>query len=116
RRNINPRIDAVNTRESAAPRSVIIESSRYFRDIVAREERGLVPRIFDNSFVLIYWERRGDWIVGCELDMGAVRGAVAARSGNPLDGVRSLAVLDQTGTPVVPVAGVDPAAWRTPLV
>jgi len=48
--------------------------------------------------------------------MDAVRDAVAARSGNPSDGVRSLAVLDQTGMPVVPIAGVDPAAWRTPLV
>jgi len=116
KRKVNPRIDASNTRESAAPRSVYIESSRYFRDIVERAERGLVPRIFDNSFVLIYWERRGDWIVGCELDMDAVRGAVASRSGNPSDGVRSLAILDQVGVPVVPVAGVDLTAWRTPLV
>ena len=116
KRKVNPRIDASNTRESAAPRSVYIESSRYFRDIVEGAERGLVPRIFDNSFVLIYWERRGDWIVGCELDMDAVRGAVASRSGNPSDGVRSLAILDQAGVPVVPVAGVDLTAWRTPLV
>jgi len=116
KRNVNPRIDAANTRESAAPRSVFIESAQYFRDLVAQAESGLVPRIFDNSFVLIYWEKRGDWIVGCELDMGAAREAIAARSGNPSDGVRHLAVLDQSGAPLIPIAGVDSSAWRTPLV
>lgn len=116
KRNVNPRIDAANTRESAAPRSVFIESAQYFRDLVAQAERGLVPRIFDNSFVLIYWEKRGDWIVGCEIDMGAAREAIAARAGNPSDGVRHLAVLDQSGAPLIPIAGVDSFAWRTPLV
>ena len=52
-------------------------------DLVSRSDRGIVPRIFDNTLVLLYWEKRGDWIVGCELDMGAVRAAIAERSGNP---------------------------------
>ena len=116
KRNVNPKIDAVNTRDSERARSVYIESDTYFRDLVARAESGLVPRIFDNSFVLIYWEKRGDWIVGCELDTDAVREAIAARTGAPADGVRYLAVLDQSGTPLIPVAGVEAAAWRTPLV
>ncbi len=116
KRNVNPKIDAVNTRDSAAARSVYIESDRYFRDLVAQEESGLVPRIFDNSFVLLYWEKRGDWIVGCELNMDAVREAIAARAGTPADAVRYLAVLDQAGMPLVPVGNVDAAAWRTPLV
>ncbi len=116
RRNVNPKIDAINTRDSMAARSVYIESSRYFRDLVAQADSGIVPRIFDNTFVLLYWEKRGDWIVGCELDMGAVREAIAALSGTPADTVRFLAVLDQSGTPLVPVAGVETAAWRTPLV
>jgi len=76
KRNVNPRIDAANTRESAAPRSVIIESSRYFRDIVAGAERGIVPRIFDNSFVLIYWERRGTGLSDAN--------SIWTRSGTPL--------------------------------
>ncbi len=115
-RNVNPAIDAVDTRSSAPARSVYIESDRYFRDLVAQGDRGLVPRIFDNSFVLLFWEKRGDWIVGCELDMDAVREAISARSGNPADGVRYLAVLDQGGSPLVPVPNVETAAWRTPLV
>lgn len=115
-RNVNPQIDASNTRDSAPARSVYIESDRYFRDLVSQADRGLVPRIFDNSFVLLYWEKRGDWIVGCELDMDAVREAIAARSGTPADGLRYLAVLDQSGAPLVPVAGMEAAAWRTPLV
>lgn len=115
-RNVNPQISAVDTRESAPARSVYVESMRYFSDLVSESDRGIVPRIFDNSFVILYWEKRGDWIVGCELDMGAVRDAVAARAGSPADGVRFLAVLDQTGSPLVPVATVDASAWRTPLV
>lgn len=116
KRKVNPQIDAVNTRESAPARSVYIESDRYFRDLVSQSDRGLVPRIFDNAFVLLYWEKRGDWIVGCELDMGAVRSAIAARGGAPADGVRYLAILDQSGEPLVSPPGVEPAAWRTPLV
>lgn len=64
-RNVSPVIDAVDTRSSAPARSVYIESDRYFRDLVAQADRGLVPRIFDNSFVLLFWEKKGDWIVGC---------------------------------------------------
>lgn len=116
KRNVNPQIDAVNTRDSAPARSVYIESDRYFRDLVSQADRGLVPRIFDNSFVLLYWEKRGDWIVGCELDMDAVRSSIAARGGTPADGVRYLAILDQTGAPLIPSANVETAAWRTPLV
>jgi signal transduction histidine kinase len=116
KRKVNPQIDAVNTRDSAPARSVYIESSKYFRDLVSRSDRGLVPRIFDNSFVLLYWEKRGDWIVGCELDMDAVRSAIAARGGSPADGLRYLAILDQAGEPLIPVPGVEGAAWRTPLV
>ena len=66
--------------------------------------------------MLLYWEKRGDWIVGCELDMDAVRSSIAARSGTPADGVRYLAILDQTGVPLIPPANVETAAWRTPLV
>ncbi len=116
KRNVNPQIDAVDTRASAPARSVYIESNSYFRDLVARADHGLVPRIFDNSFVLLYWEKRGDWIVGCELDMEAVREAIAARGGAPADGVRYLAILDQKGEPLVQVANLEAAAWRTPLV
>lgn len=115
-RRVNPQIDASNTRDSLPPRSVYIESDSYFRDLVSRSDRGIVPRVFDNTLVLLYWEKRGDWIVGCELDMGAVRAAIAERSGNPADSVRYLAVLDQGGDPVVPVPGLESAAWRTPLV
>jgi len=116
KRNVNPQIDAVNTRDSAPARSVYIESDRYFRDLVSQADRGLVPRIFDNSFVLLYWEKRGDWIVGCELDMDAVRSSIAVRGGTPADGVRYLAILDQTGAPLISPANVETAAWRTPLV
>ena len=116
KRNVNPQIDAVNTKDSVPARSVYIESDRYFRDLVSQGERGLVPRIFDNSFVLLYWEKRGDWIVGCELDMNAVREAIAERSGTPADGVRYLAVLDQSGSPLIPIPNVESSSWRTPLV
>jgi signal transduction histidine kinase len=116
KRNVNPQIDAVNTKDSIPARSIYIESDSYFRDLISQADRGIVPRIFDNSFVLLYWEKRGEWIVGCELDMDAVREAIAARSGAPADGVRYLAVLDQSGTPLVPVANVEASVWRTPLV
>ncbi len=116
KRNVNPKIDAIHARDSMTPRSVYIESDRYFRDLVAQAESGLVPRVFDNSFVLIYWEKRGDWVVGCELDMTTVREAIAARAGTPADSVRYLSVLDHAGTPLIPFPTVDPALWRTPLV
>ncbi|HNQ97805.1 MAG TPA: histidine kinase dimerization/phospho-acceptor domain-containing protein, partial [Treponemataceae bacterium] len=67
-------------------------------------------------FVLIYWERRGEWIVGCELDMDAVREKISELAGNPSDAVRSLAILDQAGLPLVLVPGVPLESWRTPLV
>ena len=101
--------------DASAVRSNIAQSI-FKTDSTVQADSGLVPRIFDNSFVLLYWEKRGDWIVGCELDMDAVREAIAARSGTPADGLRYLAVLDQSGVPLVPVAGMEAAAWRTPLV
>ena len=116
KRNVHPKIDAVVSREANRPRSVIVETSKYFKDLVSQGERGIVPRIFDNTFVLIYWERRGEWIVGCELDMDAVREKISELAGNPSDAVRSLAILDQAGLPLVLVPGVPLESWRTPLV
>lgn len=115
-RNVAPTIDPVAAGESIAPRSLFIESDRYFKDLVAQAERGLVPRIFDNSFVLLYWEKRGDWIVGCELDMEAVREAIVGIAGAPADGIRYLAVLDHSGLPLVSSGTLEPSVWRTPLV
>lgn len=115
-RNVSPTIDSVIANESAAPRSVVIESDRYFRDLVAQADNGLVPRIFDNSFVLLYWEKRGAWIVGCELDMRAVREAIVGIAGTPADGIRYLSVLDHAGSPLVNPGNLVPSVWRTPLV
>lgn len=115
-RNVNPVIDVLNTRETLPARSVYIETDSYFRDLVASADSGLLPRIFDNEFVLLYWEKRGDWIVGCELDMETVKESIMPLAGNPADSVRFLAVLDHTGTPIISLDKVKEEEWRRPLL
>ncbi len=115
-RNVNPVIDTLNTRETLPARSVYIETDSYFRDLVADAASGLLPRIFDNEFVLLYWEKRGDWILGCELDMETVKESIVSLAGSPADRIRFMAVLDHSGAPLVSLDGVKIEDWRRPLL
>jgi signal transduction histidine kinase len=97
-------------------RSVYIESTRYFEEIIRDQEYGIIPRIFDNAFILLYWERRQGSIAGCELNMGEVNRLLVEAIFTPGNTVRYLNILDQGGRPLIDIEGLTIEQWRRPLV
>ena len=100
-------------------RSVFIESTRYFQELVSLSDYGLIPRIFDNSFILLYYENRKGVIFGCELDIDGVRSRIAESLGSGSNALRYINILDQGGRPVLSVGegeGIDEQTWKQPLL
>jgi len=117
-RNVLPQM-TVEPREEATQtvvRSVYMESTRYFEEILSEGEYGLIPRLFDSTFMLLFWARRGDRIVGCELNMDLVRDGLAGAIATPADSVRLLNILDSSGEPLIPFPDRGREEWRRPFV
>ena len=117
-RNVLPRFEAVTGRENprTVVRSVYVESTRYFNEIITGGEYGLIPRLFDSAFILLYWERQGETIAGCELDMGAVRERFLDAVRTPENSLRYINILDQAGDPIIPSGDLSAEEWRQPFV
>ncbi|MBN2050389.1 MAG: hypothetical protein JW760_08110 [Spirochaetales bacterium] len=117
-RNVSPQVTVTPRKETAQTvvRSVYIESTRSFEEIVREGEYGLIPRLFDSAFILLYWERRGDRIAGCELDMTEVTGRLREAVQVPVNSVRYITILDHLGYPVIPQGELSRDQWRQPFV
>ena len=117
-RNVLPQLSTAHREEATQTvvRSVYMESTRYFQQIIQTADYGLIPRLFDSSFILMFWARRGDRIVGCELDMDAVKDQLALAVSVPANGVRYLNILDSGGEPLIPFDGKTRDQWRRPFV
>ena len=117
-RNVLPQITPEPREEEpqSVVRSVYMESTRYFEEILSQGEYGLIPRLFDSSFILLFWARQGDRIVGCELDMERFKEGLASAIATPADRVRYLNILDSSGTPLLPFEEKSREEWRRPFV
>ena len=118
-RNVTPQLSGEEQgKPDAGPsvRSVYIESTRNFEELIKDRDYGLIPRIFDSAFILLYWEKQGEIISGCELDMDAVRDILVSSIDAPANGVRYINILDNGGRPLIPFASFDENNWRRPLV
>ncbi len=117
-RNVLPQLNADPRQEETQTvvRSVYMESTRYFQEIVSSSEYGIIPRLFDSSFILLFWARQGDLIVGCELSMERVKDRLVQAVASPANGIRYLNILDSGGEPLIPFEGKTRDLWRRPFV
>ncbi|MBN2509583.1 MAG: hypothetical protein JXB03_04875, partial [Spirochaetales bacterium] len=118
-RNVLPRLaedKPADDTNNAGIRSVFIESTQYFNDLIRDQDYGLIPRVFDSAFMLLFWEKQGDLIAGCELDMDAVKDLLLSALPAPADQTRYINILDNSGRPLVPFATLDETQWQRPFV
>jgi signal transduction histidine kinase len=97
-------------------RSVYMESTRYFEEIIADRDYGIIPRLFDSAFILLFWSKQGDYIVGCEINMTALEDRLVQGISTPANGIRYLNILDNGGRPLVPFNSLSGEDWRRPFV
>ncbi|MDC7219609.1 MAG: HAMP domain-containing sensor histidine kinase [Spirochaetales bacterium] len=119
KRNVLPQLETLPETEEETQtvvRSVYMESTRYFEEIVLQGEFGLIPRLFDSTFTLLFWARQGDLIVGCELDMEEVKNRLSAAIALPAGEVRLMNILDNRGEALIPQSDKGREEWRRPFV
>ncbi|MDC7223832.1 MAG: HAMP domain-containing sensor histidine kinase [Spirochaetales bacterium] len=119
RRNVLPQLNSSSPREEETQtvvRSVYIESTRYFEEMIQSAEYGLIPRLFDSTFTLLFWARQGDRIVGAELNMTEVNNLLVEAVAVPANNVRYLNILDKGGLPLIPFPDKEREQWRRPFV
>lgn len=117
-RNLLPQITTSERKENTQTviRSVYIESTQYFNEIIKNEDYGIIPRTFDSTFILLYWEKRGDMIAGCEINMDAFNRRLIEAAGKTENSFRVLNIIDRSGKPLIPVSSIDSEKWRQPFV
>ena len=117
-RNILPQISLSERTEipQTVIRSVYIESSRYFDEIIADSDYGIIPRTFDSTFILLYWEKKGDLIAGCEINMKEFNRRLTEAAGNNENSFRYINIIDRSGTPLINFSGIESGKWRKPFV
>ncbi len=117
-RNVIPQITLTPRKENTQTvvRSVYIESTRYFEEIIQGRDYGIIPRLFDSSFILLYWEKRDGIIAGCEIDMQVLNERLKGAVTLPENSLRFINILDQGGIPVIPFVGIAQGKWRQPFV
>ena len=117
-RNLLPQISLAERTEipQTVIRSVYIESSKYFDEITADSDYGIIPRTFDSTFILLFWEKKGDIITGCEINMEEFNSRLKEASGNSENSFRYINIIDRSGTPLVNFEGIDSGKWRKPFV
>lgn len=103
--------------EAYSPRlSTYVTESMRFSQIVDVASSGLIPRIIDEQFMLIYWKKRADgYITGCSIDMGQLAQRITGALPQMLTPVRFLTVLEQNGRPVFSPGFFTPEDWSRPF-
>ena len=117
-RNLLPQIALAERTETPQTviRSVYIESSKYFDEITGDSDYGIIPRTFDSTFILLFWEKKGDIISGCEINMDEFNRRLTEAAGNGENSFRYINIIDRSGTPLVNFEGIDSGKWRKPFV
>ncbi|MDX9802066.1 MAG: HAMP domain-containing sensor histidine kinase [Spirochaetia bacterium] len=108
-RNVLPQIALTPRKEKTQTvvRSVYIESTRYFEDIIKESDYGVIPRLFDSAFILLYWEKRDGIVAGCEIEMRELNERLKETIQTPSNSFRLINILDQGGIPLIPAADVN---------
>jgi signal transduction histidine kinase len=117
-RNLLPQLipAARDEKSKTVIRSVYIESTKYFEDIIKNNDYGIIPRMFDSSFILLYWEKQGDIIAGCEINMATVYERLKDAVQIPENSFRFINIIDHGGSPLIPFEGSEKEKWRQPFV
>lgn len=98
-------------------RSVFIAQPLKFSEIVAERQSGIIPRTIDNRLRHIYWQRLpGGNIMGCLIDLEAMKERIVGALPNIYSPVRILTVLDENGSPLILPQGRETRDWRRPFV
>ena len=98
-------------------RSMFVAQPLSFGEIVADRSSGIIPRTIDGALRHIYWQRLEDGnILGCLIDRMGFRERLVGTLTNIYSPVRVLAVLDESGIPLVIPQGQEDRDWREPFV
>ena len=117
-RNLLPQITPSKRKENTQTviRSVYIESTKYFNEIIDNADYGIIPRTFDSTFILLYWEKKGDIITGCEINMDVFNKKLIEATGKAENSFRFLNIIDRSGKPLIPLSNIESEKWRQPFV
>ncbi len=117
-RNLIPQIALTERTEipQTVIRSVYIESSKYFNEITSGSDYGIIPRTFDSTFILLFWEKKGDRITGCEINMEEFSRRLTEAAGSTENSFRYINIIDRSGTPLIDFSGIESGKWRKPFV
>lgn len=117
-RNVAPQKQQLAKNTAQDERSKTVSQSRTFGELLDESSGGLLPRLGEQGLLsVLFWTRRADGkIVGCTLNMEAVRQRAADVLPDVLSKVRILTVLDERGNPIVAPRLPETQEWRRPFV
>jgi len=95
--------------EVTEERSVHILASGTFAEITAGKKRGLFARIDGDRFTVLFWKKSSEGnIIGCVVNMDAIRSRIIKILPVPRTDTRLLLVLDENALPLSPMQDTDP--------
>ena len=103
--------------KKANPESMFISRHLTFSQITEGKDKGLIPRITDDTLTLFFWLKTDSGqIAGCILTEEAFRDRLLKNIQNVYTKVRILTILDERGIPLLIPEENRERNWKIPLV
>jgi len=116
-RNVAPVARTPSAVESLKEPSRTVARGKRFDELRAESQGGLLPKLSDDGFGLLFWSARSDGTVaGFLLDADALKDRVVGVLPEILTDTRILAVLDDRGEPLLVPEIQQLPDWRRPFV
>jgi len=96
--------------------SYFILESHTFSQIIGKASRGIIPRFIEDKLYLLYWKKNTrDSVVGCVIDIDALKQRLLQVMPRVFSQTRILVILDEKAKPLVVPEGEEQRQWFTPF-
>lgn len=116
-RNVIPQAAQAEKEAPTEDLSVTVSKNYSFRDLRARDNHGLLPRLTDRGLSLLFWRttESGD-VIGTSIDMNVLKDRLIGRLPALYSDARVLTILDNAGNPIIAPETERAIDWRRPFV